>query len=301
MGYSTPECYVFGGGNDNNSLATAALMNNGGMNGAWNNPIWALAFLAFLGRGGFGFGDNNGNHSCTSTQLSQIQDTLTTNQGNQLLMSAINGNATSIKELASAINCNYNAVQGAINGVQNAVCNVGNQLGMGTAQVINAVQNSDTSIITAIKDCCCQTQQNIIKMGYDNQISNLQQSQLIQNGFCQVGYEAAQNANGIRQAILDQTIVVTNKLDQQDKERMQRDINALTAENATLKARAERAAELAPIYKTLEEIKGKQPSVATVPYPNLVGIPASMLYGGAIAAGAAAGVFGVGNTGGIFG
>ena len=278
--YCTPEAFVFNDGNSN-SLATAAMM-NGGMGGAWNNPIWALAFLAFLGRGGFGFGDGygNGNHACTSNQLSQIQDTLNTNQGNTLLMNAISGNATSIKELANAINCNHNAVTAAINGVQSAICSVGNQVGMGTAQVINAVQSGDTSIITAIKDCCCQTQQNIIKMGYDNQINNMQQSQLIQNGFCQVGYEAAQNANGIRQAISDQTIAINAKIDAQESARKDREINALTAQLATVNARAERAAELAPIIKTLEEIKGKQPSTAVVQYPNLVGIPAWQLYGG---------------------
>lgn len=294
------------GGSGNNIDPNLLLGMNGGMGGGmWNNPIWAIVFLAALRNGGL-FGNNgwdgNGAHPCMTSQLTGIQETLNSNHGQTLLMDAIKGNASSIHELATTLNCNQNAVTAAINAVQSAICNVSNQVGMGTAQVINAVQNGDTSIITAIKDCCCQTQQNIIKMGYENQINNLQQSQLIQNGFCQVGYEAAQNSNGIRQAISDQTIAITSKIDAQESARKDREINALTAQLATVNARAERAAELAPIYKALEEIKGKQPSVATVPYPNLVGIPASMLYGGAIAAGAAAGVFGVGgNTGGIFG
>lgn len=290
--YVFPENGCFGG----NSGVEAALLANGGMGGGmWGNPIWAIVFLAALRNGGiFGNGD--------SSQLSQIQDTLNTNQGNTLLMDAIKGNSNSLSQLAQTLNCNQNAVTSAINAVQSAICNVGNQLGMGTAQIINSVQAGDTNIITALKDCCCQTQQNIIKMGYDNQINNLQQSQLIQNGFCQVGYEAAQNSNSIKQAISDQTLAVTSKIDALESARKDREINALTAQLATVNARAERAAELAPIYKALEEIKGKQPSVATVPYPNLVGVPASMLYGGAIAAGAAAGVFGLGgNTGGIFG
>lgn len=290
----TPECYVFNDGNSSSAL-TAAL--NGGMGGAWNNPIWALAFLAFLGRG---FGGEWGNNN--QSQLAQIQDTLNTNQGNTLLMNAISGNATSIKELANAIGCNHNAVTAAINGVQGAVCSVGNQLGMGTAQVINAVQSGDTSIITALKDCCCQTQQNIIKMGYDNQINNLQQSQQIQSGFCQVGYEAAQNANGIKQAILDQTLSIKGELNAMDKARLERENATLTAQIATLTARAERQAELAPIYKTLEEIKNKQPNTVSVPYPQLTAIPNYMLYGAGIAAAGAAGVFGLsGNSGGIFG
>lgn len=266
--------------------------------GAWNNPIWALAFLGIFANG---FGNWGGNGGGYQSQLSQIQDTLNTNQGNTLLMSAINGNGTAVKELATKLNCDVNAVQAAINGVQAAVCNVGNQVGMGFAQVVNAVQAGDTSIITAVKDCCCQTQQNILKMGYDNQINNLQQSQLIQNGFCQVGYEAAQNANGIKQSIADQTLAVTSKIDALESARKDREINALTAQLATVNARAERAAELAPIIKTLEEIKGKQPSTATVQYPNLVGVPSYMLYGAGIAAAAAGGVFGASTPGGIFG
>lgn len=288
------KCYVFG--DNQNALTTALLANGGGMNGAWSNPLWALIVLGFLGRNGFG---NWGGGDGYQSQLSQIQDTLNTNQGNTLLMNAITSNGTAgvtaTKELANAINCNYNAVQGAISAVKDAICSVGNSLGMNTMQIVNAVNSGDTSIITAVKDCCCQTQQNIIKMGYDNQINNLQQSQLIQNGFCQVGYEAAQNANGIRQAITDQTLVVTNKIDALESARKDREINALTAQLATVNARAERAAELAPIIKSLEEIKCKQPSTATVQYPNLVGIPAWQLYG----YGYGAGQFGL--NGGIFG
>lgn len=88
-----------GGGNNVESMLLGSMMGNGGGFGGngMNSPFWALIILAFLRNwGGFGNGENN-------AQLSQIQDTLNTNQGNQLLMSAINGNATSIKELASAI------------------------------------------------------------------------------------------------------------------------------------------------------------------------------------------------------
>lgn len=285
--YTSPnsDCFVFNDG-QNNALTTAALM-NGGMNGGgmWNNPIWAIVFMAFLRNGLWG---NNGENNA---QLSQIQDTLNTNQGNTLLMNAISGNATSIKELASAIGCNHNAVTTAINGVQSAICNLGNQEGMNAMQIVNSINSGNASLASQLSQCCCDNKLLTTTQGYENRIANLQQSQLIQNGFCQVGYEAAQNANGIKQAIADQTLAVVNKIDAQESARKDREIAALTAQLATVNARAERAAELAPIIKTLEEIKGKQPSTATVQYPNLVGIPAYQLYG--------AGQFGV--NGGIFG
>lgn len=280
-----PEGGAFGG-NGVEAMLLGSAMNGGGFGGnGMNNPFWAIILLAFL-RNGFGFG--NGDNNC---QLSQIQDTLNTNQGNTLLMDAIKGNAGAIRDLAGVIGCNHNAVTAAINGVQSAICNVGNQLGMGTAQVINAVQSGNCQVAQAVKDCCCTTQQNILKMGYDNQINNLQQSQLIQNGFCQVGYEAAQNANGIKQSIGDQTLAITSKIDALESARKDREINALTAQLATVNARAERAAELAPIIKTLEEIKGKQPNTVPVPWPQLTAIPTTQLYD--------YGRFGV--NGGIFG
>ena len=294
MGFTTtPECYVFNG-NDNNAM-TAAMM-NGGMGGAWNNPIWALAFLAFLGRGGFGGWDGNGSHGCTSTQLSQIQDTLNTNQGNTLLMNAIQGNATSIKELASVIGCNHNAVQCAINGVQAAIANVGNQVGMSSANIINAINNGDMNLSNTLQSCCCDVKQLVTTQGYENRINNLQQSQLIQNGFSQVGYASAEQTCAIKQAINDQTLSVLQKLDQQEDARKDRKIADLTAQLASVNARAERQAELAPIVQKLNDIACKQPTTYNVPYQPFVAVPNCVAYNAL-----GAGVFGLTQQAGVFG
>ena len=281
------------GGNNMEGLLLGSMMNGGGFggNGMWNNPIWAIVFLAALRNGGIFGNDGNGNHGCTTSQLSAIQETLNSNHGQTLLMDAIKGNGNAVHELATTLNCNQNAVVAAINAVQAQIANVGNQAGMNAMQTINAINAGNASLANQLNQCCCDVRQEVTKMGYDNQINNLQQSQLIQNGFCQIGYEAAQNANGIKQAIGDQTLVVTSKIDALESARKDREINALTAQLATVNARAERQAELAPIYKALSDIQAKQPSVATVPYPNLVGVPASAFYG--------YGAYGV--NGGIFG
>lgn len=276
--------FVFpGNGMGSGALDPNLLLGMGGGygGGMWNNPIWAIVFLAALRNGGI-FGNNgwdgNGAHPCTTSQLTAIQETLNSNHGQTLLMDAIKGNSSSIHELATTIGCNQNAVIAAINSVQSAICNVGNQVGMGTAQVINAVQSGDTSIITAIKDCCCQTQQNIIKMGYDNQISNLQQSQLIQNGFSQIGYASAEQTCQLKQNGNDNTNRIIAKLDQIEDSRKDREIATLTAQLATVNARAERAAELAPITQKLNDIICKQPNTVTVPYQPFVTVPNCVAY-----------------------
>lgn len=271
--YTSPnsDCFVFNDG-QNNALTTAALMNGGGM-GGFNNPIWALVFLAFLGRNGLW--GNNGEHNA---QLSQIQDTLNTNQGNTLLMNAISGNATSIKELASAIGCNHNAVTAAINGVQSAICNLGNQEGMNAMQIVNSINSGNASLASQLSQCCCDNKLLTTQQGYENRIANLQQSQLIQNGFSQVGYASAEQTCAVKQAIADQTLAVLNKLDAQEDARKDREIAALTAQLATVNARAERQAELAPIVQKLNDIQCKQPQTVTLPYSCATAVPTSLAW-----------------------
>lgn len=264
------------GGSGLEGMLLGSAMNGGGFGGnGMNNPFWAIMLLAFL-RNGFGWGNDagqNGNHCGIQNQLSAIQETLSTNQGNQLLMDAIKGNNGAIRELASLIGCNQNALIAAINAVQSAICNVGNQVGMGTAQVINAVNSGNSQVAQAIKDCCCQIQQNIIAQGYENRIANMQQGQAISNGFAQLGYAAAENACAIKQNATDNTSRVLSKLDQMEDSRKDREIASLTAALTAATSRAERQAELAPIYQALNDIKCKQPNTVNVPYQPFTTIP----------------------------
>ena len=285
----------FGGAN---AMLPAMMMGcNGGFGGGmWNNPIWAIVFLAFLRNGGL-WGDNNcGNGNCTTTQLSAIQETLASNQGQTLLMNAIQGNATSIKELASAIGCNFNAVQTAINGIQSAICNVGNQLGMSTSQIVNSINTGNMSIANQISQCCCDVKTETLKMGYQNQINNLNQTNMIAKGFGDVNYATQAQTNALAQNNDANTRAILAKLDQIEDSRKDREINSLTAQLAAVNARAERQAELAPINKALADIQCRQVSTITVPNPSAVAVPTCLAYG--------AGLYGAGQfgyNGGIFG
>lgn len=175
---------------NNNGLETAALMNGGmfgGANAMWNNPMMYLVWLAVLGNGGL-FGNNrNGCGICQNTELNgrfdAIQAQIDTNHNNDVAMSAIQGNHNAIHELAGILNTSFTNVSSAVCDVRSAIKEVGGQVGFSAERVINAANVGDMNIITAIKDCCCQTQQNIIKMGYENQIQNLNQTNTIQTGF----------------------------------------------------------------------------------------------------------------------
>ncbi len=271
-----PEAAMCGGGNKGLEGAMLGSMMGGGMGmngGMWNNPIWAIVFLAALRNNGI-FGNNNDGNN----QLDAIQAQLSANQNSTLLMDAIKGNANSIHELATSLNCDINAVQQAINSVQSSVCQLGNQVGMSSAQVVNAIQNGNMQLANTLQSCCCDIRQDVTKMGYESQINNLQQSQLIQNGFAQMGYNSAEQTCSIRQAIADQTRSVLGAIDAQESSRKDREISALTAQLASATARAERQAELAPLYQAVNDIKCRQPETVTLPYSCATAVPTNMLY-----------------------
>lgn len=180
-----------------------ALMNQG--NGMWNNPFVYLVWMMFAGRffnnGGWGDGSGQGAQNIEmQNQLQAIRSQLSDNQNSNLIMDAIKGNANAIGMLASNLNCDFNAINGAICDVRAAVDKVAGSIGFNAERVINAVNMGDCSVIQAIKDCCCSTQKAIIEMGYQNQLANCNQTNTImtaingvntgvERGFSTVAYE----------------------------------------------------------------------------------------------------------------
>lgn len=191
--------------NMNSPLAAMAMMNGGmGMNQWMNNPFIYLIFLALFGRG-FGFG-NNGN-CAENAQIAALASQMSDNQNSNLIMDGIKGNASAVSTLAANLNCDFNTLNAAICNVQSAIQNVAAQTGFSAERVINAINTGDCGIITAVKDCCCNTQQSILKMGYEQQLATCNQTNALtsemtrgfsglnyalSNGFAQVGYANAQ-------------------------------------------------------------------------------------------------------------
>lgn len=240
--------YIFGDGQnsgfDTNLLAA---MNNGGFGGgSFSNPFWAIILLAFL-RNGFGWGGNEGgcNTAFVSSQLGQ----------------AIAGNANAISNLATSLNCTEGQIQSAIAGVQNSIQQVANANNMTGMQIVNAVQAGNSGIMNSLQSCCCD-----IKTA-------------VATGFGNLAYENASNTCAIKQNATDNAGRILAKLDAMEDSRKDREINALTAQLTAANSRAERAAELAPVYQALNDIKSRQPNTVAVQWPNLTAVPTAQLYG----------------------
>ena len=274
-----------------------AMMNNGGFgNGNW---IWVFFLILLFGRNGFGgYGDNVAGTGYLSNQI-------TNTAGRDLLMQAINGNGAAVQNLASTLNCDINSIKCAINGVQSSICQVGNQVGMSSQQIVNAIQQGNMGLTQQIAQCCCDNKLLVTNMGYESQIRDMQNTAQLANkldninnnvvhSFSTTAYETAQQTCALQNGMRDQTQTILSKLDSIEDSRKDRQIADLTAQLTAANSRAERAAELAPITKALSDIQCKQPNTVTVPYQPFVTVPNCVAYQGLYG-------FGYGNNPGVWG
>ena len=186
------------GGNDNlaaallargrdNDPATMLAAMNGGMGGVWNNPF---AYMMMLGMFRFMYGDGwngqNGNvqRAEIQSQIDSLRNQMSDNHNSDLLMGSIQGNNQDLKTLAANLNCDFNALQSSVCGIQAAIQDVGGKVGFSAERVINAANLGNLNIIQQLKDCCCTTQQNINRMGYENQLGQKDIINAMQQGFC---------------------------------------------------------------------------------------------------------------------
>ena len=116
-------------------------------------------------------------------------------------------------------------------------------------------------------------------MGYDSQINNLQQSNMITKGFGDIAFATQAQTTALAANQDANTRAVIAKLDQIEDSRKDREIASLTAALTAANSRAERAAELAPILKQLNDIQCRQPQTVTLPYSCATAVPTNLVYG----------------------
>ena len=171
------------GGNDNlaaallargrdNDPATMLAAMNGGMGGGWNNPF---AYMMMLGMFRFMYGDGwngqNGNvqRAEIQSQIDSLRNQMSDNHNSDLLMGAIQGNNQDLKTLAANLNCDFNALQSSVCGIQAAIQDVGGKVGFSAERVIKAseqMKNVDgTSHRWTVDEIRLATNNEIISKG----------------------------------------------------------------------------------------------------------------------------------------
>lgn len=246
-----------------------ALMNgNGGFGG--QNGIWGVIYLAIVAsifgwnNGGFGFGGRGGNG---------LPAELAGNAGRELLMQAIQGNASAINQISSILNCSSQQIESAL-------CNIQNSIGLNGTQIINAIQSGNSGVMNQISTCCCNILQAVERQGAATQLQNCQNVNALTNTM-------NANALSLRDGATSNTNAILAKLDAMQNQALQDKIAALTAQNSTLQAEisqrnqnatilnavsqqiAPLAAGISALQGEVDGIKCKLPNTVSVPYPQL--------------------------------
>ena len=295
----TERTYVFGGDGGGSKLDVTAMLpglcgyrgvdpnvlammnGNGGFGG--QNGIWGVIYLAIVasifgwnrGDGLFGGGGNCGNGTP------------------ELVTSLLNRNETAIGQLAQSLNCSTQQIQSALSSIESNV-------GLTGTQIINAIQSGDNGIIKQICDCCCQTQNAITKMGYENQLAVCNQTNTLVN-------TANANTLSLRDGATANTNAILAKLDAMQNQALQDKIAQLTAEKTALQGEISQrnqnatilnavSQQIAPLVAGLqalqgdvEKVKCSLPPTISVPYPTVTAINTDLYR--AAAYGAAAGSY----------
>lgn len=267
--------YVFDTAPSNNFDSTAliaSLMGNKGVdpnlmamltNASKNQDCWGgggmwwiwviIMFWLWGGNGRFGF--NNG-------YADGIPNQLNNDFGREVLLQAINGNGSALSQLATTLNCDVNALQSAINQVQSSIQSVGNQVGMTGQQIINSIQSGNCQLGNQLAQCCCSINDSITKTNYENQISNLNQTNTLQNainfvnssverGFSTVAYETANQTCELKNAIAAQTQVINDKFCQLEMREMARENRNLRDQVQAYQLSASQQAQTANIVSQI--------------------------------------------------
>ena len=254
--------------NGNSSVADIlAASNNGGMNQMWNNPIWAIVFLAALGNGNLFGNRNNGQTDFISSQL-----------GN-----AIAGNANAITNLSTQLNCSESQISSAIGNMMTAIGNLANNMGMSTQNLTNAVNTGNMSLANQLCQCCCNMQATVNDGFGEVQRAIADKAAADQLTNCQTKYDLTTTMN-------NNYLALDNKIDALESSRKDREITALTAKVSELESQrfssglvqqavAPVVGQLNALAKEVDDIKCQMPNTVPVQYPNIVGINATPYMG----------------------
>ena len=252
-----------------------------GMNGIAD--LFGLAIIASMfgwnggGFGNGGFGGGNGAAGFIANQLNN-------DSGRELLMNAITSqgeaNRNAVQNLSTMIGQDFNLVNSAVQNVQNALSTLAMQQAVSVPQIINSIQNGNQQLAQQLCQCCCQTQQQIMAQGYENQIRTIEQTGTLSN-------QADRNTAAIQSTLAAMQTNITKEFcdirerEMQSKIDTQADlITQLRGQLDNDRQTAQLFAAINPLQAKVNEIANKQPNTVPVQYPNLVAVNQTPYNGG---------------------
>ena len=254
----------FGSGLDMATFLNTAMNRDDGFGGN-NSLLWLFIMILFFGIGGNNPWGNRNNATTADVAVGEavqkaVAEARADGLSDQVIVDAVKGNGASINQLATTLNCDINTIKTTLCSLDKSILQVGNQLGMSTQQIINAVQAGNCEITRAIESCCC----SIKNMAYENRIQNMEQTNqltaLINAGVNQIGNR------------IDAQTLAMNAGFQGIKDYLTGEkISALQLENSQLRQtntiQAVVDAATTPIQTRVQEILARVPSAPVPAYP----------------------------------
>ena len=268
---------------------------NGKSNGnGWGENLFAILLLFILmGRGNF-FGGGFGGGMMPNGQ-GGVVPMLNNDANTAVIMQAVQRNGYDVQSLATALNTSSDAVMAAINSLGQQVCNIGNQMGLNTNQIITALMQGNNAIATQLAECCCKTNNAITAMDGNVKLAMCQQTGALTNainnvavgqerGFANVAYETQRQTCDLHNAIKEATAEIKAGQTAAEFRDMQDKIDHLREENGNYKSSAMMSqivgqslapvnAALAGLQSEVNAIKCAQPNTVTVPYQPFQAVP----------------------------
>lgn len=276
--------YVFGndsGAGFGSGFVPGMLMGGNNGFGGFGNSIGDLVALAIVasifGWGGAGWGGFGGNGGGAGTGFlsNQISDTST----RDIILQAINGTDADVRQLATTLNVDVESVKTGINTVNSAIASLAAQTGMSSLQVINSIQSGNATLGRQLCECCCENRLLTTQQGYESRIQTIEQTN-------QLGSQADRNTSALLSAINAQTIAMNDGFCEIKERELQDKIDALTAQNTTLRGQIDNASQtaqiaalLAPIQAEVNAIKASQPNTVPVVWPNITAVSTTPYMG----------------------
>ena len=258
-----------------------------------------LGLLFGNGWGGFGNGFGGGNGA------GFISNQIDNNAGRELLMNAINANGeasrAAVQNLATMTGQDFNLLNADVESLKTALSNLALQQAVSVPQLINSIQAGNAELASQLCKCCCQTQQQIMAQGYENQLRTVEQTNTL-------GSQADKNTAAITGAIAALQTNITKEFCDVKEREMQADINRKAETITQLRGQIDNANQTAaitgyinslvsPIAKEVDDIKCKLPNTVPVTWPNLAAVNTTPYVSGGFYQGGFNGYYGGGVPG----
>ena len=233
-----------------------------GNNGGFQDIIALIVIAAIFGNGNgngiFGGGNNNQNSA-----------------EREMLLSAIQRNGVDISQLASSLNCGIGRIDDAIGQVAASICNLGNQMGQNTNQIITTLMQGNNALTAQLAGCCCDLKQLVSESNYLTERGFCNTNQILAKGFSDLGYVSANQTCELKSAIKESTDRIIEGQRAAELREMQDKMDALREKNAqqavilnNAQQTAQFQAMLTPIAQDLVELKCNQVPVKKIACPE---------------------------------